>query len=272
MVFSLPKRLLLLVPPVRTYVERNRSIARQRAVLATTVRRLTADLQGSPEAVGAIDLGKSAETLAGLMDAMRTSHADSIREATTVAERVQGWLYPQAGQALYILSRCFAPIPTVVELGSWRGRSTIWLALGLRDRGEGRVYSVDTWAGTPDEDVHARMLSEYGPNDLYDEFKSNIEAAGVTALVTPIRARTDLASRDWPLDRQIGLLLVDAGHSYDDVRRDFELWSPFVAPGGFIVFDDVPGWPGPTRLVSQLPGWFHHVGVSQNQWIVQRSH
>ena len=33
-------------------------------------------------------------------------------------------------------------------------------------------------------------------------------------------------------------LLIDADHSYEGVRRDFEAWSPLVAPGGLIVFHD----------------------------------
>jgi hypothetical protein len=53
--------------------------------------------------------------------------------------------------------------------------------------------------------------------------------------------------------------------SYDPARQ-----APFVAPKGLIVFDDAPNWPGPTRLVSELPRWYVQVAISPNQWIVQK--
>jgi hypothetical protein len=67
------------------------------------------------------------------------------------------------------------------------------------------------------------------------------------------------AARDWPTQVEIGLLFIDASHDYVSVGRDYEFWSPFVAVNGFVTFDDVPGWPGPTRLVGELPGWHRMV-------------
>lgn len=77
-----------------------------------------------------------------------------------------------------------------------------------------------------------------------------------------MRRDTVCVSREWPLDHHIGLLHIDASHEYADARKDFEFWSPFVMKGGFIVFDDVPLWPGPSRLITELPNWFQYVDVS----------
>lgn len=72
--------------------------------------------------------------------------------------------------------------------------------------------------------------------------------AGVGKFIEPLREDTVHVSREWPLDRKIGLLHIDASHEYADARNDFEFWSPFVMKGGFIVFDDVPLWPEPADL------------------------
>jgi len=194
-------------------------------------------------------------------------------ELSPKADAIQGWLLNQAGINLYQLAR-FCPItPTVVELGSWKGKSTLWLGSAIRDRGEGHVYSVDTWEGSPGESAHDELLKTYEPHQLYKEFLENMRVNGLKEFVTAIRSKTVDAARSWssPVAKPVGLLFIDAGHKYEDVRADFESWSPFVEPGGIVVFDDVPSWPGPSRLISELPKWYHFLGASPNQWAVQKT-
>lgn len=195
---------------------------------------------------------------------------EKYNEIEPITRNVQGWLDSRAGIQLYLFARLNVATPNIVELGSWKGRSTIWLASAIRDRGEGKVYAVDTWLGTPDEPGHAELLKDYKPDQLYEEFTDNLSALNLLEHVEPIRKDTTLAAKQWG-NKEIGLLFIDAAHAYPDVRRDFEMWSPYVAPGGFIFFDDVPSWPGPSRLVSELPAWYQFVGASPNQWIVQKT-
>lgn len=194
---------------------------------------------------------------------------ERVREIGALAATIQGWLRDVEGASLYE-SVLQAPTPVVVELGSWKGRSTVWLASGVRDRGEGTVCAVDHWEGSSESQVHGRLLAGYGKDQLYHEFRANLERVGLSDLVTPIKLTTTQAARSWPADRQIGLLFVDASHDYADVRRDFEYWSPYLAPGGLIAFHDVHSWPGPTRVVSELPGWFRHLRTSHTTWIGQK--
>lgn len=191
-----------------------------------------------------------------------------VEEIKTSVKNIQGWLSEDAGITLYELALKYSPNGVMVELGSWKGLSTVWLANGIKDRGNGKLYSVDTWKGTENEETHAEMLKDYEPDQLYNEFLNNIKTAGVSEYVEPLRMTTLQASRLWPIEKSIGLLMIDADHSYEGVKKDFEFWSPLVADGGLIVFDDVPTWPGPTKLITQLPHWYEQVGVSQGQWIV----
>jgi predicted O-methyltransferase YrrM len=190
-----------------------------------------------------------------------------LAEIGPAIEGIDGWLEPNAGGVLYQLARFIAPLPQVVELGSWKGRSTAWLAHAIRDRGAGQVLAVDTWAGTQNEPDHARRLAEYGPDQLYQEFLGNLRGLGLEAQVEPWRMTTLEAARRWDRGVSIGLLYIDADHSYEGVRADFEHWSPFVARGGVVVFDDVPSWPGPTRLTTELPRWYRFWASSPNQYV-----
>ena len=94
---------------------------------------------------------------------------------------------------------------------------------------------------------------------------------GVADIVEPMQMTTLEAAAAWPHGACIGVLHIDASHEYEDVRADFEAWERYVAPGGFIVFDDVPSWPGPTRFVQELPPSYEFFTASPNQhWVRKR--
>src|SRR5687768_14859026 len=95
---------------------------------------------------------------------------ERLAEVARVAQSIHGFITEDSGAVLYQMARFIAPVPTIVELGSWRGRSTVWLGAAVLDRGDGRVYAVDTWQGTPHEPEHQAMLASYGPDDLFNEF------------------------------------------------------------------------------------------------------
>jgi predicted O-methyltransferase YrrM len=201
---------------------------------------------------------------------------DRIEQIIKISKSIQGWCTEWGGILLYMLALNFTPNDTIVELGSWKGTSTVWLASAIKDKSnpQGRVYAVDTWEGSNNEEAHRELLKNYDKDQLYNEFLNNMEKAGFSEVIVPLRGDTVKISREWRIDLPIGILHIDASHEYEDVRRDFELWSPYVAKGGFIVFDDVPIWAGPSRLITELPKWYQFVyinGVSSNgpnKWVV----
>jgi cephalosporin hydroxylase len=48
--------------------------------------------------------------------------------------------------------------------------------------------------------------------------------------------------------RQVDLLFIDGDHSYAGVRADFEMYSPFVCPGGVVAFHDIAVQPPPSDV------------------------
>ncbi|WP_158606534.1 class I SAM-dependent methyltransferase [Paenibacillus ginsengarvi] len=188
---------------------------------------------------------------------------ERIEHLYRMVSSVPGWLERNEGETLYRLARYKAPVPTVVELGSWKGKSTCWLSGALQDRGEGRVHAVDLWNWKPS----GKPLDH--PDEVLDEFKQNLRKLGLGENVETIRMKTVDASRKWRRRSPIGLLFIDASHRYAAVREDFEYWSPMVATGGYIAFHDVNTWQGPTKLVSELPKWYVKVRT-KGLWVCRK--
>jgi predicted O-methyltransferase YrrM len=143
---------------------------------------------------------------------------------------VPGWLGDEEALALFELARGCTGRGAIVELGSWRGRSTICLALGSKEG-----------AGVPVVAVDRHM------DKTFVDFQENIRQAGVADLVRPIRATSDEAFAEF--DEPIELIFIDASHKYEDVRRDFDQWVPLVVEGGTVAMHDTT-WEG-SKLVSE---------------------
>lgn len=122
---------------------------------------------------------------------------------------------------------------TIVEIGSFRGRSAIVLARGAR--GAARVWAIDPHAG-----------SDRGPGEIEGEidtgerdsaaFHANLAAAGVTDRVEHVRLFSAAAHASVP--GAIDLLHVDGAHRYAPARDDVAGWGGRVRPGGRMLIHD----------------------------------
>jgi hypothetical protein len=77
--------------------------------------------------------------------------------------------------------------------------------------------------------------------------------AGVNQMITAIRSATADLAQQWS-GPPVGLLFIDADHSYDGVRGDWTSWRTHCAPGGQVAFHDFenPAYEGVTRFVKEL--------------------
>ena len=154
---------------------------------------------------------------------------------------VAGWFGPLEGRLLYRLAAQADPRGCIVEIGSWHGRSTVWLAAGaLAGRGA-RVYAVDPHRGTP-----LRGKGETTEIAL----RQNLERAGVAGTVEVVVATSEDAASGW--GRPVSLLFIDGDHEYESVRRDFELWQEHLLPDAVVALHDTFVVPGPERVVREL--------------------
>lgn len=165
---------------------------------------------------------------------------------------VKGFLIDLQGYLLMLLAEQGPGAGEIVEIGSFAGKSTCWLATGSKRAHREKVTAVDHFRGSeehqPGTQFEEPLLVTEGTT--YNEFLKNIREKGVDDYVTPIVGSSEEVARQW--DRPIRLLFIDADHSYEESRRDFELWSPFVVPGGIIVFHDIEVFEGVTRFYREL--------------------
>lgn len=122
----------------------------------------------------------------------------------------------------------------IVEVGSFKGRSTCCLAYGCMGTAR-HVFAIDTFEGNA-HDFHR--------SQFFQEFSRNLQERGLSEHVTPIRSESARAAKEW--DSPINLLFIDGSHRYEDVVADFCLFFPHVVRGGIVaVHDVVETWPGP---------------------------
>jgi predicted O-methyltransferase YrrM len=148
---------------------------------------------------------------------------------------VPGWLSDEEAVALYEFAKACTGRGVIVEIGSFKGRSTICLGLGSQ-AGQGvPVYAIDPGHGWK----------------RFAEFEANIRRAGIERLVTPVAAASADAFRDFP-EAAIELLFIDGSHRYDLVDLDFHLWTQKLVDGGMLAMHDTSAFfPGSCRVAEE---------------------
>ena len=158
-----------------------------------------------------------------------------IRAQPLIAS-IEGWLTPNQEKWLFGTAYSLPDRATIVEIGSFKGRSTCCLASGSR-RTRKRVFAVDGF-GAQDY---------FGHHNFFAEFRKNMKRCGLKKYVRPVVGLSSEIAKTW--HQPINLLFIDGSHEYPDVLADFEGFFPHVVPGGIIAFHDVSDdWPGPVRV------------------------
>jgi predicted O-methyltransferase YrrM len=133
----------------------------------------------------------------------------------------------------------------IVEIGSWRGRSTAALALGSR-----LAYKVPVYAIEPHEEFLGVYGGQFGSADRI-KFFENMVRVGVLDIVRLVNLTSSCVTAAWPMP--VGLLFVDGDHRYQAVRDDVQRWLPHLRPDATLVLDDaVDDRVGPCHVVEEL--------------------
>jgi len=153
---------------------------------------------------------------------------------------------------LYQLA-CVAPAGAqVIEVGSWMGASTCFLAAGIAradaargERGQkrGKVFAVDNFQGLSlcgeDVDWYQRHFRKLGVTSTLDRFRANGAALGLSRYMEPVVSDSVAAAeRLREMRGLVDLIFIDGDHSYEGCRADIEAWLPFLKFGGVMAFHD----------------------------------
>jgi len=124
--------------------------------------------------------------------------------------------------ALYCLSLYASKFikKPIVEIGSYKGYSTLFIAKGVKHSGrKNKVFSIDPHYGTR------------------PSFQKTITEGQVKKIVFSIKDKSQHAIKKF--NKRISMLFIDGSHEYEDVREDFLSWSPLIVKGGFLLFHDI---------------------------------
>lgn len=167
-----------------------------------------------------------------------------------LTKAIPGWLSTNEGRFLRKASKETDGLPgEVVEIGSYQGKSTIWLAQAAK-----KVWAVDPHKGKLDEERVPPTLRA---------FKRHLRQAGVEKRVVIMRKTSEAAAEGWK--KPIRLLFIDGLHDYKNAKRDFELWSSYLVEDGMVAMHDAfCGWKGAEKVaLEQIVGnnAFGEIGV-----------
>ena len=149
--------------------------------------------------------------------------------------------FPERG-FLYQLASDAPADAQVVEIGSWMGASTCFLAAGLKGPAA-KIQAVDNFQGlsTCGEDAawYRRHFQKLGASSTLEIFNGNFAALGLTARAEPVVSDSLAAAQKLAVRRgAIDLIFIDGDHSYEACKADIGAWAPFVKRGGVIAFHD----------------------------------
>ncbi|NTV31259.1 class I SAM-dependent methyltransferase [candidate division WWE3 bacterium] len=165
-------------------------------------------------------------------------------ELQKVIDTVDGWLTIREAETLYNLAHKATGKGSIVEIGSWKGKSTICLGLGSKAGHKVKIVAIDPHTGSPE---HKREMGDFS---TFDEFKKNIQDAQISELVEPIVKPSYEAAREY--NQPVEVIFIDGAHEYEAVRNDLNDWFPKIVNGGFIALHDTTSdWEGPWRVVKE---------------------
>ena len=152
---------------------------------------------------------------------------------TPVPADVEGWLTEAQAARLDAAARAVPAGGLIVEIGAFRGRSTIVLARAARDDVE--VVAIDPHLGSDRGPQEIAADEALGSEDV-EVFRANLARHGVAGRVRHVRALSSEAHS--AVDRPVDLLWVDGAHRYRPALADLRDWGDRVAPGGAMLVHD----------------------------------
>ncbi|MEX2961460.1 class I SAM-dependent methyltransferase [Microbulbifer sp. TYP-18] len=187
-------------------------------------------------------------------------------EFPTDIHSIKGFLAPSEGEALYRLAAEASTLGPCLEVGSYCGKSSIYLATACKQKNS-LLFAVDHHRGSEE---HQRG-EEYHDPDLFDAaaqlvdsfgvFRTNIRAAQLENWVVPLVAPSAVAARHW--STPLGMVFIDGGHSSEAAMTDYRCWSRHIVTGGILAIHDI--FPNPADG-GQAPYEIYRLALASAQF------
>lgn len=162
----------------------------------------------------------------------------------TIALGTKGFMPADEGDALFVaaIDACTSvPGLSMVEVGSYCGRSTVWLGAAALQH-DRVVHAVDHHGGSEENQAgwewhDPELVNADGRIDTLPFFRATMQRAGLTAVVREHVGDSHLIGAGW--SEPVALCFIDGGHGREVARGDYQAWAGHVAVGGSLVIHDV---------------------------------
>jgi predicted O-methyltransferase YrrM len=157
-------------------------------------------------------------------------------------DSVKGFLDKDEGAALYEHALAVAALGPALEIGSYCGKSTVYLGSACKKAGN-VLFAVDHHRGSEEhqlgEEYHDPALydKQFEKMDSFREFRHTLACANLEECVVPVVAPSQLAARYW--STPLSMVFIDGGHSMEAALSDYRAWAPHVVRGGWLAIHDV---------------------------------
>lgn len=158
----------------------------------------------------------------------------------------RGFMPPDEGLALHDAALAAGRGPAAgapfLEIGAYCGKSAIYLGAAAQEAGT-VLFSLDHHRGSEENQAgwehHESDLvdAETGLMDTLPVFRHTVQQAGLEASVVALVGESATVCRHW--STPLAFLFIDGGHGAEPAHRDYEGWTPHVAPGGTLAIHDV---------------------------------
>lgn len=193
-----------------------------------------------------------------------------------------GFLPAEEGLALHRAAGTAAttvPGAPLVEIGSWCGKSTVYLGAAAAEHGT-VLFAVDHHRGSEEQqpgwEWHDPSLVDPGTGtlDTLPAFRRTIWSAGLEAAVVAVVGDSAVVARHW--STRCALVFIDGGHGPEPAHADYDGWSGLVAAGGLLAVHDVfpdpadGGRPPYEVYLRALDDGFEEVGACGSLRVLRR--
>jgi len=193
---------------------------------------------------------------------------------------VKGFLHPDEGARLYALGEQAAALGPCLEVGSYCGKSTLYLGSGVR-AGGGQLFALDHHRGSEEhqqgEGYHDPELfdAEIERMDSLPTFRRTLFRAGLERHVISVVASSAQLGSVWRIP--LGMVFIDGGHSFAAAETDLRAWMGHVLPGGYLAIHDIfaseaEGGQAPRTILerAEASGLFEPKEMTQTLGVLRR--
>lgn len=173
-----------------------------------------------------------------------------IPDLITKFKNIPGMIDEEDGIFLYLLSSVISLNGDIIEIGSWQGKSTCFLASSCKDFSNGIVHAIDPFTGNPGKEKHYKIIRD-DLSDLKENFIKNIKSRGLEDYIKLYNMTSEKAFLQMKKVRA-RLIFIDGNHDYKYVKSDIKNFSHLLLNHGIMVLDDYKNtFPGVVQAASE---------------------